>query len=336
LRSRFRAASLALLVIFCLLVPATPVGAAHAAPTGVAIKLLEAPTNRRDDPRARLYIVDHLAPGTTIRRRVQVENRTAQPQHLRVYAGSAEVGKGGFFFHEGSTPNELTEWISFDQPSFDLPAKSKATATVTIVVPPMASTGERYGVIWAENPAPAEVTGHIGLSNRVGIRIYLDIGLGGEPPSDFEIESLTPGRGPDGRPKVLARVRNTGARALDMTGTLMLEDGPGSLSAGPFPVWLGTTVGPGYTAPVAVYLDKEIPNGPWTAWLTLSSGRVERTATATITFPDSGMGAPVPVNSEGVAMPVLVGAAGGMALIAIAGLLFTRLRRRRRDRDKVA
>jgi hypothetical protein len=36
----------------------------------LGIRLLEAPVERRDDPRARLYVVDHVTPGTTITRRL--------------------------------------------------------------------------------------------------------------------------------------------------------------------------------------------------------------------------------------------------------------------------
>jgi hypothetical protein len=32
----------------------------------VGLRLLEAPTSRRDDPRARVYVVDHLHPGESI------------------------------------------------------------------------------------------------------------------------------------------------------------------------------------------------------------------------------------------------------------------------------
>jgi hypothetical protein len=82
---------------------------------------------------------------------------------------------------------------------------------------------------------------------------------------------------------VLATVHNTGGRALDMSGTLQLLAGPGGLSAGPFPVTLGTTLAIDDTEPVTIALDKRLPAGPWDARITLRSGLIERSARATIT-----------------------------------------------------
>jgi hypothetical protein len=310
--------------------PTGSAGADDSAPAGIGIKLLEAPTNRRDDPRARIYIVDHLAPGSTIKRRIQVENTTGQHRQVKMYAGAASIGKDGFGFAEEPEQTELTSWTSVDKPVLEMAPESKETVQLTIAVPPSAPVGERYAVIWAENPAPRDVVGQVGRSNRVGIRVYLDIGLGGEPPSDFVIDSLTPGRTPDGRPKLIAQVRNTGGRALDMTGQLWLSEGPGSLNAGPFPVTLGRTLGLGFAAPVTVLLDRQLPNGPWTARLTLRSGMVERTVTVQITFPDSGLGAPVPVGASDTPDYLLFSALGALALAALSGFLLVRFRRRHR------
>lgn len=326
----FRRGSLVLLVVLCAVVPTGPAGADDSDPAGIGVKLLEAPTNRRDDPRARLYIVDHLVPGSTIKRRVQVSNGTKEHRQVKMYAGAAGVGKDGFSFAEGPERTELTSWTSIDRTTLEMAPDTKETVQVTIAVPPSAPAGERYAVIWAENPAPGDVAGHIGRSNRVGIRVYLDIGFGGEPPSDFAIESLTPGRTPDGRPKLIAHVRNTGARALDMTGRLWLSEGPGSLNAGPFPVTLGTTLGVGFAAPVSVSLDKQLPNGPWTARLTLSSGMIERTVTAKITFPVAGIGSPVELGSPDTPTSVVLSALGALALAALSGFLLVRVRHRHR------
>ncbi|MFJ4516605.1 hypothetical protein [Streptomyces sp. NPDC088816] len=56
---------------------------AHPAPEvpriTLGVKLLEAPVERKDDPRASSYIVDHLAPGSTIHRRVEVANDSSEP-----------------------------------------------------------------------------------------------------------------------------------------------------------------------------------------------------------------------------------------------------------------
>lgn len=62
--------------------------------------------------------------------------------------------------------------------------------------------------------------------HRVGIRLYVLVGAGNPPAADFAVESLTAARSADGLPVVRAAVRNTGGRALDLSGTLRLVAGP--------------------------------------------------------------------------------------------------------------
>src|SRR2546423_5469636 len=294
----------------------------------VGIKLLDAPTAREQDPRAHEYIIDHVAPGTAIQRRVQITSTARTTMHVDLYAGAATIDAGRFDFADGDSPNDLTDWVTIAPPSRDLPAGGTETVPVTIRVPPQASAGERYAVLWAQvSAAPADATG-VRMAARAGVRVYLDVGPGGEPPSDFQILSLTPARGVDGRPQVLAQVRNTGQRALDMTGDLRLSDGPSSLSAGPFPVQLGTTLGIGQSEPVAVSLDTLLPDGPWTARLTLASGTVQHTISVTLTFPHTaGAGVPVaPSSSLTSATHLLL---SGALLAAGALFVYMLLRRRR-------
>ncbi|MEO5873891.1 MAG: hypothetical protein ABIS86_20605, partial [Streptosporangiaceae bacterium] len=99
---------------------------------------------------------------------------------------------------------------------------------------------------------------------------------------------LTPIRDETGRPKLLIQLHNTGGRALDISGTLTLTDGPGGLNAGPYAATTGVTLTPGSTAPVTVVLDKRIPNGPWKIRLILHSGMIKEEVATTITFPTSG------------------------------------------------
>lgn len=227
----------------------------------------------------------------------------------------------------GRPRNELTGWMSLDRTSIDVPPGRSGTVQVTIAVPPSAARGERYGVIWAQAGARPDAAHTVRIVNRVGIRVYLDIGPGGEPPSDFEIGELTPMRAPDGRPQLLALVHNTGERALDMSGTLSLSDGPGGLRAGPFAADLGVTLLPDTSAPVNVTLDQRMPDGPWKAELTLMSGMVKRTVSATLTFPRAGAGLPVPPDSG---LLSLFGVIGGLvALLVAVAVLAVRLRRRR-------
>ncbi len=205
-------------------------------------------------------------------------------------------------------------------------------------MPKDASPGERYGVILAEfRAAPAQ---GIRGASRVGIRTYLSVGPGGEPASNFTVDSLTAGRDAAGVPVVTASVHNTGGRALDMRGTLTLAHGPGGLSAGPFVVKLGSTLAPGDTEPVSVALDKALPAGPWEARIDLQSGLLQRAATATITFPDTAGTSAPPVQAKAVPLvknfPVVATLAGALLLLLLVLLLllwrFGALARRRKTR----
>jgi hypothetical protein len=259
---------------------------ARAVPVGtMGVQLLEVPLSAYSDPRAHLYIIDHLHPGTTIHRRIEISNTTASTVHIVTYPAAATISQGEFVGAAAHTPNELSTWTSVRPGSSGVPAGGHAIATVTIAVPRDAPPGEQYGVVWAETRSSAPAGGGITQVSRVGIRLYLSIGPGGAPASKFTIESLTGKRSSDGQPEVLASVHNTGGRALDMSGTLQLSAGPGGLSAGPFPANLGTTLAIGATEPILIMLDREIPDGPWHALVTLRSGLLERSARATINFP---------------------------------------------------
>jgi len=295
-------------------------------PPGVGIRLVDVPVATAADPRARSYIIDHVAPGTVIKRRVEVSNGTSSNARVSVYPGAAQIRRGTFAGAEGHTRNELATWIRVKPSAPVLGPQERTFVNVTIKVPRRASRGERYGVIWAEvtNAAPSGVT----RVNRVGIRIYLDIGPGGAPPSDFTITSLTAERDPHGTPLLQATVRNTGQRALDLNAKLKLSKGPGGLSAGPFTSEEATTLGVGQTAPVTVPLDKALPRGPWLARVTATSGLDKRTAQATVTFPaKTGAAAPVPVQSG---IPWWVWAlAAVLVLVLLLVALAIVLRRRR-------
>ncbi len=296
----------------------------------IGVRIIDVPAATQNDPRARLYVVDHLNPGTTIHRRIEVTNTTAGVAHVSLYPAAAAITGGAFLGAEGHTPNDLTTWTSITPAAPDIPADGNVTATVTIAVPADASPGEQYGVIWAEvASAPAGGSGGIVAVNRVGIRMYLDVGPGGPPASNFTTDSLTAERAADGTPMVVASVHNTGGRALDMSGTLQLKAGPGGLSAGPFPAVLGTTLAIGATTPVTIALDKQLPAGPWDATVTLHSGPIERSATARITFPASGASAPVSTRTAAHSGLLYALIAGLVILLLGAGALLVHLMRRR-------
>ena len=266
---------------------------------GIGIRLVDVPADSRDDPLARSYIVDRLAPGTSIRRRVEIVNSTPSTVAVAVYAAAAGLHRGRFGFAPGQNRNELSGWTSVGRDLLRLAPGTKAFDTVTINVPEDASSGERYAVVWAEVSAPAPAAGGVTLVNRVGVRMYLSVGPGGAPPSNFVIGSVTAERSETGKPLVVAIVHNTGGRRLGISGNLTLTEGPGRLRAGPFPVTLRSALAPGDSESATVRLDKRLPRGPWQARIRLKSGFVQRTAVTTITFP--ALTAPAKPPPAGVA-----------------------------------
>lgn len=281
--------------------------------------------------------MDHVQPGALVKRRLRVCNGGSREVLVSLYPGAAEVGDGSFRALEGRVDNELSRWISVAPPAVTVPAGGEVLAEVTIAVPAAAGGGERYAAVLAEQPAVSQPSG-FSVAARVGVRVYLSVGGPRAPESDFLIDSLQASRRADGTPVVTAEVRNTGARALDLRGDLVLTNGPGGLSGGPFAAQLGTTLAPGDVEPVTVVLDKAITGGPWTATLTLQSGLLERQARAQITFPDEAGETAAPVAAENLALredpKVLVPIAGGLIGLIALLLLYFLLRRRTKAEDE--
>jgi hypothetical protein len=234
-----------------------------------------------NDPRALVYIVDHLHPGTTINRRIEVGNTTSKPQHITVYAGGAAI------VHDQYVPaqdNELSRWISVTPGSVDLKPGHVVRPHVVINVPKDASAGERYATVWAQ--VAAAPSGGVAQVNRVGIRVYLDVGPGGAPRSSFAIGTVSVTQGPKW-PVVTAQVRNTGQRAVDVSGSMKMSSTDGAVHAGPFRVDNTITLLPGKAAPAEVTLDRALPHGSWNVTLTLMSGTITHSVSGRITLGSS-------------------------------------------------
>jgi len=125
------------------LVPAANAAAAN----GLGVRLVDAPTSGRGDPRASVYIVDHLRPGTVIHRRIEVSNGTAGPLSAAVYPAAASVRAGSFLGAVGRTRNDLSTWTTVSPTNPKLAPGAKRLVTVTVAVPKDAAPGERYGVV---------------------------------------------------------------------------------------------------------------------------------------------------------------------------------------------
>jgi hypothetical protein len=317
------------------LVPAAAVAAlpssVPAPPPGLGVKLLQGPENRLDDPRAHSYIIDHLAPGTTISRQIGYSNGNAEPMDVTFFAVAADLAGGGFVVGADDTPNELTSWTSFSVDRATLQPGETLPVTVTIAVPADATRGERYAAALAATAPSATASGGVSTISRVGIRIYLSVGPGGEPITAFNIDTVTASRDADGDPVVSAQVHNTGERAVDLSGSLQLTGGPGSLAAGPFDAKTTATLAPGASGIVEIVLDDQLPDGPWDATITLQSGITTSTGTATITFP-SAVGqaesvAAVTTSDGGRSLVLPVGVGAAILVFALAIFALTRSKR---------
>jgi hypothetical protein len=255
------------------------------APAVFGIRLADMPVDEADNPRAYRYIIDHLNPGTTIHRRVQIANLTPSAARITLYPDAAIIRAGAFVGDAGQTVSDLTTWITLSRHSVSLAPQARAMVNVTIQVPRTASPGNVYGVIWAQETSLGKTSKGVNIieTNRVGIRIYLNVGPGGPSPVNFDITSIKGTRSPHGQFLVVAHVNNTGGQAIDATGTLKLTNGPGDLSAGPYQE-PGVTLAPGQSQPITVYLNKEMPHGSWLATIDEASGITKESAQATINF----------------------------------------------------
>ncbi len=331
---------LALLALLVLLGPPAPSATASApTPAGIGIRLVDVPVAAQADPRAHAYITDRLAPGTTITRRVEVQNNTRTAQSVRVYTGPAAITAG--VFTVGATaaaPTDLTTWSTVAPPQLEMAPGQRTDAVVTIAVPANAPEAEDYGVVWAEITSPAS-PGESAQVSRVGVRIYLAVGPGNGPPAAFGVAGLTAGRSPQGNPMVAAMVTNTGGRAVDVAGSLTLAGGPGGLTLAPVPVARPVTLAPGTSAEVTVVTDRALPAGPWDATLALHSGLTTGETTGQVTFPAVGqppiIAAPQPPPAPGTPWIAVVAVGLGLFLIA-ALLLWCWIRRRRQAQDAQA
>jgi hypothetical protein len=287
------------------------------------IKLLQAPASEAGDPRADVYIIDHLNPGTVIHRNFQVTNMGSNALTLSLYPAAASVSGGTFQFAAGHTQNNMTTWVHLSKSSVSLAAHAAATVTATVDVPRDASSGNQYGVIWAEQDSKG--SGNITLVSRVGIRMYLNIGPGGAPPAAFTAGTPTTSQGANGQRLVQVPIDNTGGRAIDVHGTLKLANGPGGLSAGPFNTQAVDTLAPGQSHVATFALSSKLPDGPWQARFTFTSDLITKTENVTLNLAASS-GTTAKSHKPFPIAPV-AGGIGIFLIIVIGALLVIRHRR---------
>ena len=296
------------------------------APQGFGVRLVDVPGSAANNPRALRYVIDYLPTGAVIHRRILVMNQEARTAHFTVYADAARISNGSFTGDGGATRSELTGWISVQYQTLTLRPQASAMDMVTIKVPPGATWGEHYGLIWVQQAADVRASTGLGVDEvtRVGIRIYLAVGQGGAPPTNFAITSITGHQSARGWPSVVAHVDNTGGRAVDLSGTARLSGGPGDIDAGPIAEQEIITLAPGQSGNVTFAPPRSLPDGTWQAKVTLVSGLTTATATATVVFSVASQAGLSMVSWLGIILGVLAVA------IAVALILAHSARQRRR------
>jgi hypothetical protein len=256
------------------------------------VRLVDVPVSEAKNPRALRYIIDYLPTGTVIHRRILVVNQESHRARFTVYADAATIGDDQFIGGPGATRSALTTWTTVQHPVVTLGPDASAMDMVTIRVPRGAVRGEHYGVIWVQQESQARDSAGVNIREiaRVGVRIYLAVGRGGAPPTRFAITAITGHRTSSGQPYILAGARDTGGRAVDLSGSVRLTQGPGGTSAGPFQAQQSITLAPGQSGEMTFKVGNGLPNGPWLATVTLASGLNKATGAATVTFAASAAG----------------------------------------------
>lgn len=290
------------------------------------VRLVDVPASEADNPRAYRYIIDYLPAETVIHRRIFIVNDEPKTARFSVYPDAAYISDGTFIGYSGATRSELTDWVSVQHPWVTLAAGASTLDMITIKVPQGATRGEHYGVIWVQQTSKQGTGADFRLTevSRVGVRIYLAVGRGGAPPTAFEITSIAGQLTASGRPVIVAHVNNTGGRAVDLSGSALLTDGPGNTTTGPFPAQQVATLAPGQSWNMAFVLPEALPSGSWRAKVTLMSGLTTVTGTAVVHFGSAA--APAGLR----AMPwIWLGLIVLAAILAVAIGRYTWQRRRR-------
>lgn len=290
---------------------------------GIGVRLLQGPLSLEKDPRAHEYIIDHVNAGTTIERAIQVSNTTTSVQRVTVYAGGAKITDDTFL---PGRDNALVGWTDVRPGVLEMQPQSSQTVHVTVAVPHSAPSGETYAVVWAQ--VAVRVNG-VTEVNRVGVRIYLDVGPGGNPPTTFVLSTLSVRRSSSGRPIVSSTVQNTGQRAIDVSGSLTLRYRNGSVTAGPYGLERNLTIPSGSSGDVSVTTPR-LPSGDWRASLKVTADTVSHTQSGTVVI-GPRLRMILPSSSGTSTTPYLVGGVVLAVLVLGGGAMVLRRHRRRSD-----
>jgi hypothetical protein len=292
---------------------------ASPAPQTFGIRLVGVPPSQQG------AITAFLHPGMTIRRRLQIENHESRTATFTVYPAAAHLEHGQFLTDAGAARSELTTWVRISKPRVTLRPGKSTRDLITIKVPRIATIGEHYGVIWVQQAGQGRKGKKLRVTEvtRVGMSMFLTVGKGGVPPTKFVIGTII-GHNSKNRLWLTAVVRDTGQRAVELSGSVGLTDGPGGTTAGPFRELQVVTLAPGQSAPVLFVPPRSLPEGPWLAKIKLVSGFTTETASAPVKFDNKVVAASSTTRAVEIAAAIV-----GLVLLGCL-LAALRLRQSRR------
>lgn len=182
---------------------------------------------------ARPYFILSGDPGTTLRDKVTVTNRTGAPLAFRLYAADAynTVRDGGFAVRTvKERQREVGAWARPARSRVTVPAHGSVTVPFTLRVPERAEPGDHAGALVAldERIDPGSGTVAMSVQRAVGARIYLRVGGPTVPALAVENvrlshhQPLVPGTG-SSTATVSYTLHNTGNVTLDPRVRLKAE-----------------------------------------------------------------------------------------------------------------
>ncbi|MBO1336949.1 DUF916 domain-containing protein [Streptomyces sp. VRA16 Mangrove soil] len=184
---------------------------------------------------SRPYFVLTADPGTTVRDRVVVANKAAEPVTFRLYAADAynTPRDGGFAVRDRTEQQRgVGRWVRLPRTKVKVPAHGSVTVPFSLRVPPGAEPGDHPGALVALDERVADAGGDgavaVGVRRAVGARVYLRVGgptLPAVSVEDLRIEQnrpVVPGLGAS-TAVVSYTLRNRGNVTLDPVVSLRAE-----------------------------------------------------------------------------------------------------------------
>ncbi|MEU0071622.1 DUF916 domain-containing protein [Streptomyces sp. NPDC006332] len=203
-----------------LLLLAVTAGSAHSADNG-SWSVFPASSQIAERP----YFYLSADPGTSLRDKVVVANKTARPLTFRLYAADAynTARDGGFAVRTQAEKHRgVGAWAKPARTRVTVPAHGKVTVPFTLTVPEGAEPGDHPGALVALDERVDNGDGSLalGVQRAVGARIYLRVGgptLPAIAVEDVRVthdQPLVPGLG-DSTATVSYTLHNTGNVTLD-------------------------------------------------------------------------------------------------------------------------